>query len=115
MHAQATERFQARRIPGPKPYYSTNERCAVWFEPAEVWELRGADLTLSAVHKAAHGLIHPQRGVSIRWLLAPATAHAPLWGHASASCVMVFPGSAGGDMYGVWALVWWDRFGTVES
>ncbi len=71
-HRQATERFRAQRIPGPKPYYSTNERCSVWFEPTEVWELRGADLTLSAVHKAAFGLIHPQRGVSIRWAaLAP--------------------------------------------
>lgn len=64
---QATERFQQHRLPGPKPYYSTNERPDVWFEPTEVWELRGADLTLSAVHKAAFGLIHDSRGVSLRY------------------------------------------------
>ncbi len=63
---QVTERFQQHRIPGPKPYYSTNERPDVWFAPTEVWELRGADLTLSAVHKAAFGLIHDSRGVSLR-------------------------------------------------
>lgn len=30
------------RTAGPKPYYNTGERCSVWFEPTEVWELRGA-------------------------------------------------------------------------
>ena len=49
-----------------RAYYSTNERPDVWFEPTEVWEIRGADLTLSAVHKSAFGLIHPTRGVSLR-------------------------------------------------
>jgi DNA ligase 1 len=49
--SQATARFKERIIPGPKPYYVTGESCSVWFEPAEVWELRGADLTISPVHK----------------------------------------------------------------
>jgi ATP-dependent DNA ligase len=63
---QAKERLDQHRIEGPRPYYNTNERPSVWFEPTEVWELRGADLTLSAVHKSAFGLIHPTRGVSLR-------------------------------------------------
>lgn len=64
---QAKERLDQHRIDERKDYYNTNERPSVWFEPTEVWELRGADLTLSAVHKAAFGLIHPTRGVSLRW------------------------------------------------
>ncbi len=39
----------------------------MWFEPTEVWELRGADLTISPVHKAAEGLVHPERGLGLRW------------------------------------------------
>ena len=35
---QATERFKKRQIPGPKPYYATNEWPSLWFEPEEVWE-----------------------------------------------------------------------------
>jgi ATP-dependent DNA ligase len=87
---QATERFKAQRIPGPKPYYSTNERCTVWFEPTEVWELRGADLTLSNVHRAAFGVIHPDRGVSIRRatpVTLPRAAQAPSGSSALGICV----------------------------
>ena len=62
---QATERCK-QKIIERRAYYSTNERPDVWFEPTEVWEIRGADLTLSAVHKSAFGLIHPTRGVSLR-------------------------------------------------
>ncbi|GFY84777.1 similar to DNA LIGASE 6 [Actinidia rufa] len=32
-----------------------------------VWEIRGADFTVSPVHKAAIGLVHPSRGISIRF------------------------------------------------
>ena len=65
---QATERFKLKVLPERRSYYSTNERPDVWFEPTEVWEIRGADLTLSAVHKSAFGLLHPARGVSLRWV-----------------------------------------------
>eukprot|EP00191_Tetraselmis_sp_GSL018_P013531 CAMPEP_0177586320 /NCGR_PEP_ID=MMETSP0419_2-20121207/5006_1 /TAXON_ID=582737 /ORGANISM="Tetraselmis sp., Strain GSL018" /LENGTH=1454 /DNA_ID=CAMNT_0019076197 /DNA_START=342 /DNA_END=4706 /DNA_ORIENTATION=+ len=67
-YAEATERLGRRhRIDGPKPYYVTGECCSVWFEPAEVWEIRGADLTISPVHKAARGHLHPEKGVSMRF------------------------------------------------
>jgi ATP-dependent DNA ligase len=63
---QVTERYKQRVLPEKRAYFSTNERPDVWFEPSEVWEIRGADLTLSAVHKSAFGLLHPTRGVSLR-------------------------------------------------
>ncbi len=43
-------------IPGPKSYYRTDEVPDVWFEPGEVWEIRGADLTLSPVSGSHPGL-----------------------------------------------------------
>lgn len=69
--AQATERLGVKRIPTRKPYYVTGENPDVWFEPLEVWELRGADLTVSPVHKAAVGRLHPDRGISLRLPLSP--------------------------------------------
>lgn len=66
-YADAKERLSKTIIPGPKPYYNTGERPSVWFEPTEVWELRGADLTVSPVHCAAVGRVHPQRGLGMRF------------------------------------------------
>jgi DNA ligase-1 len=63
----ATARLGATAIPGPKPYYATGERPSVWFEPTEVWEVRGADLSISPVHKAAVGQLHADRGVGLRF------------------------------------------------
>lgn len=39
----------------------------MWFDASEVWEMRGADLTLSPVHKAAVGHLHAARGCSLRF------------------------------------------------
>ena len=48
---QATERLGAQRLDGKRTYYETAESPSVWFPPTEVWEIRGADLTISPVHK----------------------------------------------------------------
>jgi hypothetical protein len=59
---QATERFKARQIPGPKPYYATKEWPSLWFEPMEVWEVRAllwmlaAHVMLTCQHRPARGL-----------------------------------------------------------
>ena len=39
-----------------------------WYlKPSEVWEIRGADITLSPVYPAARGLIPGGRGLSMRF------------------------------------------------
>ncbi|KDN41251.1 ATP-dependent DNA ligase [Tilletiaria anomala UBC 951] len=39
----------------------------VLFRPCEVWEVRGADITLSPVYHAALGLVSEERGLSMRF------------------------------------------------
>uniref|UniRef100_M4CJ01 ATP-dependent DNA ligase family profile domain-containing protein n=1 Tax=Brassica campestris TaxID=3711 RepID=M4CJ01_BRACM len=49
------------------PYYRTGETPDMWFPAEVVWEIKGADLTVSPVHSAALGLVHPSRGISVRF------------------------------------------------
>ncbi|KAH6759956.1 DNA LIGASE 6 [Perilla frutescens var. frutescens] len=49
------------------PYYQTAEVPDMWFPPELVWQIKGADFTLSPVHHAAFGLVHPSRGISVRF------------------------------------------------
>lgn len=53
--------------PEKKSYYVTDYDCSLWFEPQVVWEVRGADLTLSPTHPAAKGLVSEDRGISMRF------------------------------------------------
>ncbi|BGP14288.1 hypothetical protein JCM10213_004252 [Rhodosporidiobolus nylandii] len=39
----------------------------VWFRPSEVWEIRGADFTLSPVYPAARAQLGGERGASVRF------------------------------------------------
>lgn len=39
----------------------------VWFEAQEVWEVRFGDITLSPTYPAARGLVHEDRGLSLRF------------------------------------------------
>ncbi|KAF8394005.1 hypothetical protein HHK36_020207 [Tetracentron sinense] len=65
---QMKEFFSGEKILSKKPlYYQTAEVPDIWFSPELVWEIRGADFTISPVHQAAIGLVHPSRGISIRF------------------------------------------------
>ncbi|CAG8532430.1 5627_t:CDS:2, partial [Diversispora eburnea] len=52
-----------------KPYYDVAEGLTpdVWFEDQEVWEVKGADITISPIHKAAFGKVDPNKGLSLRF------------------------------------------------
>ncbi|GAV87473.1 DNA_ligase_A_M domain-containing protein/DNA_ligase_A_N domain-containing protein/DNA_ligase_A_C domain-containing protein/DRMBL domain-containing protein/Lactamase_B_2 domain-containing protein [Cephalotus follicularis] len=56
-----------KALPKKPPYYRTAEVPDMWFSPELVWEIRGADFTVSPVHQAALGLVHQSRGISIRF------------------------------------------------
>ncbi|XP_008787626.2 DNA ligase 6 isoform X2 [Phoenix dactylifera] len=66
-YKEMKEFFSGEKILSKKPpYYQTDESPDLWFPPELVWEIRGADLTISPVHHAAAGLVHPSRGISVR-------------------------------------------------
>ncbi|CAO2178735.1 unnamed protein product [Urochloa humidicola] len=66
-YKEMKEFYSGERVLPKKPiYYKTDEQPEVWFTAEQVWEVRGADLTLSPVHHAAIGLVHPSRGISVR-------------------------------------------------
>lgn len=61
--------LRSKVIPSPKPYYRYADAINpdVWFEPTEVWEVKAADLTISPVHRAAIGIVDPDKGISLRF------------------------------------------------
>ncbi|XXG83806.1 hypothetical protein AAC387_Pa10g1480 [Persea americana] len=67
-YAEMKEFFSGEKILSKKPpYYQTAEVPDLWFSPELVWEIKGADFTISPVHEAAIGLVHPSKGISIRF------------------------------------------------
>ncbi|XP_050355827.1 DNA ligase 1 [Nymphalis io] len=64
-----TETLAQHVIDAPRSYYMFDGSHAadVWFSAACVWEVRCADLSLSPAHRAAIGLVDPDRGVSLRF------------------------------------------------
>jgi len=66
-YKEKTKFFKKNQI-SPQPMIVRGENPSVWFKPCEVWEIRGAELTVSPVHKAGEGLLsHEGKGLSIRF------------------------------------------------
>ena len=66
-YRDATARL-SKTVVEAKPFdYDTVETPPVWFETQEIWEIRGADLQLSPVHRAAAGSVDDSRGVGLRF------------------------------------------------
>jgi len=61
--------FKDYVIPAPRPYYRCTESVKpdVWFEPAQVWEVKAADFSISPIYSAAWGHVDPGKGVSLRF------------------------------------------------
>ena len=68
--ANFAEFFKGDKILKEKPnYYRVSEKVApdVYFEPAQVWEVQAADLSISPVHLAAVGKVNEAKGIALRF------------------------------------------------
>lgn len=65
----STTFFKNHIIPSPKSYYAVPDNLKVdaWFEPVVVWEVLAADLSISPTHRAAEGLVAPDKGIALRF------------------------------------------------
>ncbi|PKI84610.1 hypothetical protein MVES1_001893 [Malassezia vespertilionis] len=61
------EQYETAYLPAALDQYETNGLMAdVWWPPTQVWEIRGADITISPTYPAAAGIVS-ERGLSLRF------------------------------------------------
>jgi DNA ligase-1 len=67
VYQELTDFYSGRQLERPPAYVVTGEQCSIWFEPCEVFEIRGADITSSPVHKCAYESCADGRGLGLRF------------------------------------------------
>jgi DNA ligase-1 len=65
--AELPKRLASYEIEGPGERIATGLNPDVWFRPALVLEVKGAELSLSPIHRAAVGLLRPEAGLALRF------------------------------------------------
>jgi len=66
-YQEATARLSKSSLPKKPHHYRTMEEPSIWFDASEVLEVRGAELSISPVHQASIGHVHPDRGLGLRF------------------------------------------------
>merc|ERR1711924_15925 len=63
------EFFKSRTMPKPESSYNVDSKMTpdVWLEPAQVWEIKAADLSISPVHTSALGIKADGKGIGLRF------------------------------------------------
>lgn len=65
--AELPGRLEPYRLDHPHPRVDARMKADVWFSPALVIEVLGAEITLSPIHTANWGAIKPETGLAIRF------------------------------------------------
>ncbi len=65
--AELPRRLEPYLIDHPHPRVNARMRADVWFVPALVLEVLGAEITLSPIHTADWGLVKPNTGLAVRF------------------------------------------------
>jgi DNA ligase-1 len=65
--ATLPQRLEPYRIDHPHPRVNARMNADVWFVPAMVLEVLGAEITYSPIHTAGWGVLQPDTGLAVRF------------------------------------------------